>query len=26
VNTHTVKKFELFKRTDKNTSMAKIQL
>ena len=26
VNTHTVKKFELFKRTDKNTSMAKVQL
>jgi len=26
VNTHTVQSFELFNRTDKNTSMAKIQL
>lgn len=26
VNTHIVKKFELFKRTDKNTSMARIAL
>ncbi len=26
VNTHTVKSWELFKRTDRNTSMSKIQL